>query len=186
MQRALDCLGRFAPFLSDITNTNLRIVGTNALRDAHNSQTFIERAEAQLGHAIEIIAGREEARLIYLGAAHALAENGRRLIVDIGGGSTEFIIGEAFEPKALESLRMGCVTFSRRFFPDGELNEKRMRRAELAALSELANIQRPYQRLGWDDPVGSSGTIKAAASVLFAYGDTPHEGVITIKVQTAG
>jgi exopolyphosphatase/guanosine-5'-triphosphate,3'-diphosphate pyrophosphatase len=179
MQRALDCLGRFAPFLSDITNANLRIVGTNALRDAHNSQAFIERAEAQLGHAIEIIAGREEARLIYLGAAHALAESGRRLIVDIGGGSTEFIIGEAFEPKALESLRMGCVTFSRRFFPDGELNEKRMRRAELAALSELANIQRPYQRLGWDDPVGSSGTIKAAASVLYAYGDTPHEGVIT-------
>ncbi|RBI68544.1 exopolyphosphatase [Vreelandella sulfidaeris] len=179
MQRALDCLGRFAPFLSDITDANLRIVGTNALRDAHNSQAFIERAEAQLGHAIEIIAGREEARLIYLGAAHALAENGRRLIVDIGGGSTEFIIGEAFEPKALESLRMGCVTFSRRFFPDGELNEKRMRRAELAALSELANIQRPYQRLGWDDPVGSSGTIKAAASVLYAYGDTPHEGVIT-------
>lgn len=179
IQRALDCLGRFAPFLSDIPHGNLRIVGTNALRDARNSQAFIERAEAQLGHAIEIIAGREEARLIYLGAAHALAENGRRLIVDIGGGSTEFIIGEAFEPKALESLRMGCVTFSRRFFPDGELNEKRMRRAEIAALSELANIQRPYQRLGWDDPVGSSGTIKAAASVLHAYGDTPHEGVIT-------
>ncbi|WP_249976840.1 exopolyphosphatase [Vreelandella olivaria] len=179
MQRALDCLSRFAPFLNDIDGANLRVVGTNALRDAYNSQTFIERAEAQLGHAIEIIAGREEARLIYLGAAHALAENGRRLIVDIGGGSTEFIIGEVFEPKALESLRMGCVTFSSRFFPDGELSEKRMRRAELAALSELANIQRPYQRLGWDDPVGSSGTIKAAASVLYAYGDTPQEGVIT-------
>ncbi|RUR31501.1 exopolyphosphatase [Vreelandella andesensis] len=179
MQRALDCLGRFAPFLTGIEDAHLRIVGTNALRDAHNSQTFIERAEAQLGHAIEIIAGREEARLIYLGAAHALAESGRRLIVDIGGGSTEFIIGEAFEPRALESLRMGCVTFSSRFFPDGELGEKRMRRAELAALSELANIQRPYQRLGWDDPVGSSGTIKAAASVLFAYGDSPQEGVIT-------
>ena len=179
MQRALDCLGRFAPFLTDIEGPNLRIVGTNALRDAHNSQTFIERAEAQLGHAIEIIAGREEARLIYLGAAHALAESGRRLIVDIGGGSTEFIIGEAFEPKALESLRMGCVTFTGCFFADGELTEKRMRRAELAALSELANIQRPYQRLGWDDPVGSSGTIKAAASVLHAYGDTPQEGVIT-------
>ena len=179
MQRALDCLSRFAPFLTDIESANLRVVGTNALRDAHNSQDFIERAEAQLGHAIEIIAGREEARLIYLGAAHALAENGRRLIVDIGGGSTEFIIGEAFEPKALESLRMGCVTFSQRFFADGEITEKRMRRAELAALSELANIQRPYQRLGWDDPVGSSGTIKAAASVLFAYGDAPQEGVIT-------
>lgn len=179
IQRALECLSRFAPFLNDIEDTNLRIVGTNALRDAHNSQAFIERAEAQLGHAIEIIAGREEARLIYLGAAHALAENGRRLIVDIGGGSTEFIIGEAFEPKALESLGMGCVTFSRRFFPDGELTDKRMRRAELAALSELANIRRPYQRLGWKDPVGSSGTIKAAASVLHAYGDTVHEGVIT-------
>lgn len=179
MQRALDCLSRFAPFLSDIESANLRIVGTNALRDAQNSQAFIERAETQLGHAIEIIAGREEARLIYLGAAHALAEKGRRLIVDIGGGSTEFIIGEEFEPKALESLRMGCVTFTSRFFPDGELSEKRMRRAEVAALSELAHIQRPYQRLGWEDPVGSSGTIKAAASVLLAYGDTPNEGVIT-------
>ncbi|WP_346795773.1 exopolyphosphatase [Halomonas sp. Bachu 37] len=179
IQRALDCLGRFAPFLQDIEPQYLRIVGTNALRDAENSQAFIERAEAQLGHSIEIIAGREEARLIYLGAAHALAENGRRLIVDIGGGSTEFIIGEAFEPKALESLRMGCVTYSSRFFAGGELSEKRMRRAELAALSELANIQRPYQRLGWDDPVGSSGTIKAVASVLAAYGDTHQEGTIT-------
>ncbi|WP_404413705.1 exopolyphosphatase [Vreelandella aquamarina] len=179
MQRALDCLGRFAPFLNDIEGQYLRIVGTNALRDADNSQTFIDRAEAQLGHAIEIIAGREEARLIYLGAAHALAESGRRLIVDIGGGSTEFIIGEDFEPKALESLRMGCVTFSKRFFADGELTEKRMRKAELAALSELANIQRPYQKLGWEDPVGSSGTIKAAANVLQSYGDTTQEGMIT-------
>ncbi|XKH60648.1 exopolyphosphatase [Halomonas sediminis] len=179
IQRALDCLGRFAPFLEDIPPANLRIVGTNALRDAANSQAFIERAETQLGHSIEIIAGREEARLIYLGAAHALAENGRRLIVDIGGGSTEFIIGEQFEPKALESLRMGCVTFSRRFFPEGELNAKCLRRAELAALSELANIQRPYQRLGWEDPVGSSGTIKAVASVLNAYGDSQQEGLIT-------
>ncbi|MDR5897739.1 exopolyphosphatase [Halomonas vilamensis] len=179
MQRALDCLGRFAPFLRGIPASQLRIVGTNALRDAHNSQTFIDLAEAQLGHSIEIIAGREEARLIYLGAAHALAESGRRLIVDIGGGSTEFIIGESFEPMALESLRMGCITFSRRFFLDGELSEKRMRKAELAALSELANIQRPYQRLGWEDPVGSSGTIKAAASVLHAYTDTPQEGLIT-------
>ncbi|WP_075880901.1 exopolyphosphatase [Vreelandella massiliensis] len=179
MQRALDCLARFAPFLSDIPPAQLRIVGTNALRDAHNSQTFIDLAEAQLGHPIEIIAGREEARLIYLGAAHALAESGRRLIVDIGGGSTELIIGEAFEPRALESLRMGCVTFSRRFFADGDLSEKRMRKAELAARSEIANILRPYQRLGWEDPVGSSGTIKAVASVLHAYADTPQEGLIT-------
>ncbi|XKE44997.1 exopolyphosphatase [Halomonas organivorans] len=178
MTRALECLARFAPFLEDIPPRDLRVVGTNALRDADNSQDFIDRAEALLGTRIEIIAGREEARLIYLGAAHAVAEEGRRLIVDIGGGSTEFIIGEHFEPQALESLRMGCVTFTRRFFDNGEITEKRMRRAELAALSELANIQRPFQKLGWSDPVGSSGTIKAAAAVIAAAGKSP-EGVIS-------
>ena len=178
MRRSLDCLARFAPFLKGIGRRDLRVVGTNALRDARNSQVLIERAEALLGHRIEIIAGREEARLIYLGAAHAVAEDGRRLIVDIGGGSTELIIGEHFEPLALESLRMGCVTFTRRFFDSGEISEKRMRRAELAALSELANIQRPFQRLGWHDPVGSSGTIKAAAAVIAAAGQGPG-GVIT-------
>ncbi|RTR03421.1 exopolyphosphatase [Halomonas nitroreducens] len=178
MTRALDCLARFAPFLEGIGRRDLRVVGTNALRDAANSQDFIERAEALLGTRIEVIAGREEARLIYLGAAHAVAEDGRRLIVDIGGGSTEFIIGERFEPLALESLRMGCVTFTRRFFDSGEITEKRMRRAELAALSELANIRRPYQTIGWADPVGSSGTIKAAAAVIAAAGLGP-EGVIT-------
>ncbi|MBB3142276.1 exopolyphosphatase [Halomonas organivorans] len=178
MTRALDCLARFAPFLEGIAPRDLRVVGTNALRDADNSQAFIDRAEALLGTRIEIIAGREEARLIYLGAAHAVAEEGRRLIVDIGGGSTEFIIGEHFEPQALESLSMGCVTFTRRFFDTGELTEKRMRRAELAALSELANIQKPFQKLGWSDPVGSSGTIKAAAATIAAAGQSP-DGVIT-------
>ncbi|WP_416138153.1 exopolyphosphatase [Halomonas sp. HK25] len=178
MGRALDCLARFAPFVEDIAPGQLRVVGTNALRDAANSQALIERAEALLGCPIEIIAGREEARLIYLGAAHALAEEGRRLIVDIGGGSTEFIIGERFEPLALESLRMGCVTFSQRFFDNGEITDKRMRRAELAALSELANIRRQYRELGWEDPVGSSGTVKAAAAVIHAAGGAP-EGVVT-------
>ncbi len=179
IQRALGCLGRFSAFLRNIAPENLRIVGTNALREADNSRTFIDQAEDQLGHPIEIIAGREEARLIYLGAAHALAENGRRLIVDIGGGSTELIIGEAFEPLALESLRMGCVTFSRRFFPDGRITQTNMRRAELAALSELVHIQRAYQQLGWDELVGTSGTAKAVASVLHAYGDSPQPGIIT-------
>ncbi|QJQ95047.1 MULTISPECIES: exopolyphosphatase [Halomonadaceae] len=173
MQRAIDCLGRFAPFIGDTPAGQLRVVGTNALRAATNSQTLIDRAEALLGHSIEIIAGREEARLIYLGAAHALADvHGRRLIVDIGGGSTEFIIGENFEPLALESLHMGCVTFTGRFFPDGEISEKRFRRAELAALSELANIRRHYLELGWQDPVGSSGTIKAVSAVLIASGES--------------
>lgn len=178
MKRALDCLARFAPFVEDIAPGQLRVVGTNALRDAANSQALIERAEALLKCPIEIIAGREEARLIYLGAAHALAEGGRRLIVDIGGGSTEFIIGERFEPMALESLRMGCVTFTQRFFENGEITDRRMRKAELAALSELANIRRHYRELGWEDPVGSSGTVKAAAAVIHAAGNAP-EGVIT-------
>ncbi|WP_404983252.1 exopolyphosphatase [Cobetia marina] len=179
MERALNCLAQFAPFLDGIEAEHLRIVGTNALRAAHNSQTLIDRAEELLGHPIEIIAGREEARLIYLGAAHALADvHGKRLIIDIGGGSTEFIIGEQFEPLLLESLHMGCVAYTKTFFSDGEISEKRMRRAELAARSELASIQRSYRELGWDDPVGSSGTIKAAASVMEAHGWAAH-GLVT-------
>ncbi|TKD60839.1 exopolyphosphatase [Cobetia marina] len=179
MERALNCLAQFAPFLDGIEAEHLRIVGTNALRAAHNSQTLIDRAEELLGHPIEIIAGREEARLIYLGAAHALADvHGKRLIIDIGGGSTEFIIGEQFEPLLLESLHMGCVAYTKAFFSDGEISEKRMRRAELAARSELASIQRSYRELGWDDPVGSSGTIKAAASVMEAHGWAAH-GLVT-------
>ena len=179
MERALNCLAQFAPFIDGIEADHLRVVGTNALRAAHNSEELIERAEALLGHPIEIIAGREEARLIYLGAAHALADvHGKRLIVDIGGGSTEFIIGEQFEPQLLESLHMGCVAYTKAFFQDGEISEKRMRRAELAARSELASIQRTYREMGWDDPVGSSGTIKAAANVLEAHGWAPH-GVVT-------
>lgn len=178
MQRALACLAQFAPFVEDIPSHHLRVVGTNALRAAHNSQALIERGEALLGHDIEIIGGREEARLIYLGAAHALADvHGKRLIVDIGGGSTEFIIGENFEPLALESLHMGCVVYTRRFFPDGEITAARFRQAELAALSELANIRRHYLELGWADPVGSSGTIKAVAAVLAASGECPDEWI---------
>lgn len=179
MQRALACLERFAPFVEGIPAHAMRVVGTNALRTAINSRDFIERAEALLGHEIEVIGGREEARLIYLGAAHALADvHGKRLIVDIGGGSTEFIIGEHFAPEALESLHMGCVAYTRRFFDDGEISEKRFRQAELAALSELANIRRHYLSLGWSDPIGSSGTIKAAAAVIAGAGDAP-EGTIT-------
>ena len=189
IQRALDCLARFAPFIADVPSRNLRIVGTNALRNATNSEALIHRAEALLGHEIEIIAGREEARLIYLGAAHALADvHGKRLIVDIGGGSTEFIIGERFEPLALESLHMGCVAYTKHYFGDGEITEKRFRQAELAALSELANIRRTYLELGWSDPVGSSGTIKAVAAVLAANGDSPdglihREGLLKLRKQ---
>lgn len=179
MKRALGCLACFAPYLDgDAAPQQLRVVGTNALRIAVNSQEFITHAEALLGHAIEVISGREEARLIYLGAAHALNEfDGRRLVVDIGGGSTEFIIGEGLEPRIMESLQVGCVAYTRRFFGDGLINEERFRQAELAALSEITPIRRAYLEMGWVDPVGSSGSVKAVASVLAASGESP-EGTI--------
>ncbi|MFD2192138.1 exopolyphosphatase [Pistricoccus aurantiacus] len=182
IQRALDCLAHFAPCLEGVPMDRVRIVGTNALRNAVNSQALIEPAEALLGHPIEIIAGREEARLIYLGVAHDVAETEeRRLIVDIGGGSTEYIIGEGFKPLALESLDMGCVSYTRQFFDNGtsggEINAKRFRQAELSALSELAPIRPRYRALGWQDPIGASGSIKAIGAVLAASGECP-EGII--------
>ncbi|MBA2778122.1 Ppx/GppA family phosphatase [Halomonas kenyensis] len=175
MQRALDCLARFAPLLEGVPGDSLRVLGTSALRTARNRQAFLSRAEALLGCPIEVIAGQEEARLIYLGAAHTLAESGRRLVVDIGGGSTEFIIGERMQALKLESLDIGCVTHTRRHFGNGVLSEARMRRAEADVLAQLECIQPAYLELGWDEVLGSSGTIKAAASVLAASGGTPDE-----------
>jgi len=177
-QRGLDCLSRFAPFLTGIDPDNIRIVGTNALRAAHNTRSFLNRAQKVLGHPLEIISGREEARLIYVGAAHSLATaKGRRLVADIGGGSTEFIIGDGFEPQALESLHMGCVVYSKRFFPDGQITTKRYQQAVLAAKNELLNIVKPYKNLGWQQTVGTSGTIKATAAVLLQNGWS--DGLIT-------
>lgn len=185
MARGLECLSRFTPLLQGVSPDCLRIVGTNALREAINREAFIECIRAGLGHRIEVITGDEEARLIYLGAAHALADQAladqapdkdhRRLVVDIGGGSTEFIIGEGFEPLTLESQHLGCVTFTRRFFADGTITDKHMRQAELAALSTLAGLRSAYLKLGWQEAIGTSGTIKAAAAVLAA-GDTPGPG----------
>ncbi|WP_417595575.1 exopolyphosphatase [Oceanospirillum sp.] len=182
-QRALSCLKRFAPFLTGIHPDNIRIVGTNALRAARNTPCFLNRAQKVLGHPLEIISGREEARLIYMGAAHSLATpQGRRLVADIGGGSTEFIIGEGFEPKALESLHMGCVAYSKRFFPDGQITTKRYQQAVLAAKNELLNIVKPFKKLGWQQTVGTSGTIKACAAVLQQNGWS--EGPITREALT--
>ncbi len=176
-QRGLDCLGRFAQRLVGLPPQSVRVVGTNTLRAARNRQEFIYRARQVLGHPIEIISGREEARLIYLGVAHGLpAAEGKRLAVDIGGGSTEFIIGEWYEPLLLESLHMGCVGYMGRFFPDGKISEENMRRAEAAARLELVNIEQEYRRIGWEHCVGSSGTIKAAHRALAANGWS-NEGI---------
>ena len=165
--RALACLTRFGQRLRDMHARNVRVVGTNALRIARRKQAFLERAREALGFPIEIVSGIEEARLIYSGVAHNLpAEPGKRLVVDIGGGSTELIIGERHDPLQLESLQMGCVSMSQRFFPDGRISAKRIERARLAGRLELEPIQAVFQRRGWDRAVGSSGTVRAIAESI--------------------
>jgi exopolyphosphatase/guanosine-5'-triphosphate,3'-diphosphate pyrophosphatase len=170
-ERALACLSRFGQRLAEVHPDSVRAVGTNALREARDAASFLEEAEARLGHPIEVIAGIEEARLIYLGVAHDVSDDlGRRLIVDVGGGSTELVIGERFEPLRADSLRMGCVSFSQRFFPGGEIKDRGMERARIAALLELQTIQQVYPELGWDECFGSSGTVLAIDGILNAAG----------------
>ena len=166
---ALVCLERFGQRLRDMKAESVRVVGTNTLRKARRKGAFLERARAALGHPIEVISGIEEARLIYLGVARTMpSEPGRRLVADIGGGSTEVIIGEGVHAKKLESLYMGCVSMSARCFGDGEITEKRMKRARIAARLELEPVQATFKSYGWDHAVGSSGTIRAVGDVLRA------------------
>ncbi|HXA92148.1 MAG TPA: exopolyphosphatase [Steroidobacteraceae bacterium] len=165
--RALACLQRFGQRLRDMHADSVRVVGTNALRLARRKQAFLERAREALGHPIEIIGGMEEARLIYSGVAHTMpSEPGRRLVVDIGGGSTELIIGEALTPLELESLQMGCVSVSERFFRDGKISSKRLANARVAARLELEPVQAAFRRRGWDQEVGSSGTVRAIGETI--------------------
>lgn len=185
-QRGLDALARFGERLRGFAPDAVRAVATNTLRVAKNAPEFLHRGEAALGFPIEVIAGREEARLIYLGVAHTLPDTRvRQLVVDIGGGSTEFIIGQNIRPRLLESLYMGCVSYSLRFFPDGRVDKRRMKEAELAARRELQAIVHAYQAAGWDEAVGSSGTAKAICDLLelngFANGNITREGLERLK-----
>jgi exopolyphosphatase/guanosine-5'-triphosphate,3'-diphosphate pyrophosphatase len=160
--RAIACLERFGQRLRDMRPDSVRVVGTNALRRARRAEAFIERASEALGHPIEIVSGIEEARLIYSGVAHTSpAGPGRRLVCDIGGGSTEIVIGEGLEPLELESLQTGCVRISEEFFADGRLSQKRMQRARVAARQAIEPYQAAFRRRGWDEAVGSSGTVRA-------------------------
>jgi exopolyphosphatase/guanosine-5'-triphosphate,3'-diphosphate pyrophosphatase len=166
-ERALACLERFAQRLRQIPPAQVRVVGTNTLRQARNSQSFIGKAEAILGYPIEIISGMEEARLIYLGVVHSTGSiDGKRLVVDIGGGSTELIIGEGFKPLRLESLYMGCISMSRRFFSSGRIRDSDLQAAEMLARLELQPLQTAYRKLGWDISTGASGTVKAIRDVI--------------------
>ncbi|GAA6134610.1 exopolyphosphatase [Oceaniserpentilla sp. 4NH20-0058] len=170
-ERALACLERFGQHLRGLDPHLVTILGTNTLRQAPNSAGFMLKAKGVLGFPIEVISGIEEARLVYLGVAHTLADDdGKRLVIDIGGGSTEFIIGERFAPLKMESLGMGCVTYTDRFFNDGELSEWNFSQAIAAARREVYSIKTTYKRIGWQNAVGSSGTMRATARVLVNYG----------------
>ena len=166
-ERALACLKRFGERLRDFDKHAVRALGTNTLRVAKNAGAFLKKAEAALGFPIEVVAGREEARLIYLGVSHELpASREKRLVVDIGGGSTELIIGSGYRPQKLESLFMGCVSYSLRYFEDGKVTKGAMKQAELAARNELQPIVAKFARGNWQQAVGSSGTVRALADVI--------------------
>lgn len=167
--RALACLERFGERVRHLPSGAVRTVGTNALRKARNADAFLGEAERLLNHPIDVISGIEEARLIYLGVSHGLAEDaGQRLVMDIGGGSTELIIGERYQPITMESLHMGCVSMTERFFPDGRIDAKRLRQATVAAAQEFEPIEEAFRARGWQSAIGASGTLMSIAATLQA------------------
>mgnify|MGYP001027619029 CR=1 FL=1 len=166
-KRALACLRRFGRRLRELEVQSVRVVGTNALRVARNSRTFLEQAQRILGHPVEIVSGAEEARLIYAGVARTHAQDdAHTLVVDIGGGSTEVIVGRGLEPLELESLPLGCVSLSERFFGDGRIDARRMKQACTVARLELEPVRATFRRRGWELAFGSSGTVRALAEAI--------------------
>jgi exopolyphosphatase/guanosine-5'-triphosphate,3'-diphosphate pyrophosphatase len=180
-QRALECLSRFGQRLRDIPPHRVRAVATNTVRQLALPQAFLMPAETALGHAIEVVSGREEARLVYLGVAHAQPPkpDHLRLVIDIGGGSTECIIGAGLDALERESLQAGCVTSTRRFFPDGKLTKKRWKDALTEITGEFQQFAGVYRHLGWDEALGSSGTNKAISEICAALKLT--KGAITAE-----
>ncbi len=187
-QRGLAAMHRFGERIRGFDPSRVRAVATNTLRVAKNAQQFVKDAEKALGFPIEVIAGVEEARLIYIGAAHEVpAVQGNRLVVDIGGGSTELIIGKSYEPKLLESLYIGCVSHSMRFFPKGNIDAHAFKEAELAARREIQVISGAYLKAGWKQVIGSSGTARALADLIADNNFNGHSDGLTMgRVNGAG
>lgn len=173
-QRAIECLKQFRHRLQGIPQHHVRAVGTYTLRKAKNARQFLQLAQQALGYPIEVISGTEEARLIYEGVAHFQLSKHKQLVIDIGGGSTEFAIGEAFEPVLLDSLQMGCVSFSQKFFNDKKLTENNFQQAITAAQLELLSIQDLYLREGWSLTIGTSGTIESIVEICQSIGFEPN------------
>ncbi|MDO6497713.1 exopolyphosphatase [Photobacterium sanguinicancri] len=179
IQRGLNCLAMFAERLQGFEPENVRIAATYTLRQARNVHIFLKRAETIIPYPIEIIPGTEEARLIYLGVAHTQPDSGQKLVVDIGGGSTELVIGDNFTPQLAYSKHMGCVSYNQHYFHNGKISAKNFNAAQLAAQQKIESIATNYQTRGWETAIGSSGTIKAIREVLIAKGHA--DGVITAK-----
>lgn len=166
MERALDSLSVFAQRLRNIPRQNVRVVGTNTLRAARNADVFLERAERIIGAPVDVISGQEEGRLIFLGVVKGHGSSSmRRLVVDIGGGSTELIVGRK-KAKRVESLFIGCVSLSQKIFADGKVNRERYTRALTLARAEIQALAEGYGRSRWDEAVGTSGTIRYVEAVI--------------------
>lgn len=179
-KQGIACLERFGQLINNIPHKNVRAVGTNTLRNAKNSRSFLTQARKALGHNIQIIAGQEEARLIYLGVSHGLPiSEERRLVMDIGGGSTEYIIGRQFTHEHLTSTEMGCVSATQSFFNRDEVTQYTMNRAIASCRSVLRPHQAKLTKLGWDNAIGASGTIKSISQILEA--NAWSENGITLK-----
>lgn len=180
LNRAIECLNRFGERLRGLPPQAVRAVATNTFRVAKNAPQLLKAAQEALGFPIEIIAGREEARMIFVGVSHSLpkAEH-KRLVIDIGGGSTEFIIGEGLEPLEMESLYMGCVSYSLKYFADGKITEEAFERAQIAAATEIQTISKNFKSKHWQEAVGSSGTARTLGEVLRLNGLT--DGAVTIE-----
>lgn len=176
IERGVKCLERFGEALKGFPKQNVRAVATQTLREARNTNDFLVLAEKALGYKIEVISGVEEARLIYQGVSHFLPQSDeRRLVIDIGGRSTEFVLGQYFNAEKTESLRVGSVAWSLKYFPDGELSAKNLKRAEVAAKSFLDVIADAYSPKHWDVAYGASGTVGAVGDVLTQAGFTEGE-----------
>jgi exopolyphosphatase/guanosine-5'-triphosphate,3'-diphosphate pyrophosphatase len=171
LQRGWDCLARFGERLSGFKSSTVRAVATQTIREARNRDVFITRAQELLGFPIDVISGTEEARLIYQGVAHLLPQSDeRRLVIDIGGRSTELILGQHLNAQTMASYRVGSVAWSMRYFPNGELSTSAFKAAEVAAKAILDETCTLYSREQWDVAYGSSGTMGAVAEILSASG----------------
>ena len=178
MDVALASLALFSERLQGFKASNIRVVGTHTLRQATNTLDFLKRASKVFPYPIEVISGQEEARLIFMGVEHTQPDKGCKLVVDIGGGSTELVIGKNFEPILLASRRMGCVSFAQHIFPNGKISADRFARATMIAVQKLESIAPQFRQHGWDVALGSSGTIKAIRKVLIEMGES--DGIITL------